>query len=72
MKIQVNVKPGKREDSIKIENSVYFVELRERAEKGKANIALIKLLAKHFNISSADIRILQGLTSHKKFVEVLT
>lgn len=71
MKIHVNIRPGKRENSIKVENGVYFVEIRERAEKGKANIALIRLLAKHFNVSSADIKILQGLTSHKKLVEVL-
>jgi hypothetical protein len=70
MKIQVIVNPGKKENKIKIENGVYLVELKERAEKGKANIALIKLLAKHFKVSSADIRIVNGLTSHKKLVEI--
>jgi hypothetical protein len=70
MKIQAIVKPGKRENKIEIENGIYFVELKEKAEKGKANISLIKLLAKHFNVSSANVRIISGFAAHKKIVEV--
>jgi len=70
MKIQVNVRPGKKTDGIKIEEGVYFVSLKERAEKGKANKALIKALARHFDVPAANIKILHGLLSHKKIVEI--
>lgn len=72
MKIRVNVKPGKKEDKIELNEGVYIVELSERAEKGKANIALIRLLAKHFKVPSSNIRILNGFTSHKKTLEIFS
>ena len=38
--------------------------------ENKANIALIKLLAKHFNTSSANVRIVKGLSSRNKTIEI--
>ena len=70
MKIQVNVKPGRKFDKVEIEEGVYFVSLKERAEKGKANKSLIKVLAKHFNVPASNIKILHGLLSHRKIVEI--
>ena len=70
MKLQVKVSPGKKEEKIEIIDGVFEISLKERAEKGKANIALIKLLAKHFNTSSANVKILRGLTSKNKVIEI--
>ena len=70
MIINVNVKPGKKEDRIDVKEGAYFIEISEKAEKGKANLALIKLLAKHFKTSSANIRIVKGFSSRKKMVEI--
>ena len=70
MKIEVIVKPGKKENKITECNGKMNIQLKERAEKGKANIALIKLIAKHFKVSSSDVRIVKGFTSHNKIVEV--
>jgi len=70
VKINIHVKPGKKQNKLEIIEGVYFVELKERAEKGKANLALIKFLAKHFNIPTSDITIVSGFASRKKIVEV--
>jgi len=70
MRIQVRVSPGKKESRLEIIDGVFAVELKERAEKNKANIALIKLLAKHFKVSSSDVKIKKGLTSRNKVIEI--
>jgi len=70
MIIKLKVKPGKQEEKIELNGGEYEVHLKERAEKGKANVALIKLLAKHFNTSSANVKILRGLTSKNKVIEI--
>ena len=70
MIIKLKVKPGKQEEKIEFNGNEYTIYLKERAKKGKANMALIKLLAKHFNTSSANVKILRGLTSKHKIIEI--
>jgi hypothetical protein len=43
------------------------VWVKAKAEKGKANIAVVKLLSKHFG---GRVRIISGITSRQKIVEV--
>ena len=43
------------------------VWVKAKAEKGKANIAVVKLLSKHFG---GRVRIIPGITSRQKIVEV--
>ena len=70
MIIKVKVKPNSRNQSIEQEEELYKINLKERAEEGRANIELLKLLAKHFKVSSSNIRIKSGLTSKNKILEV--
>jgi len=46
------------------------VKCRATPEKGKANEAVIALLAKHFKVSKSNVVILRGKTSSKKVVEI--
>ncbi|MDD5020376.1 MAG: DUF167 domain-containing protein [Candidatus Omnitrophica bacterium] len=39
-------------------------------ERGKANKALIELLAGHFGVRKTDVRITRGLHAHSKVVEI--
>jgi len=68
MKFEVEVELHK--NFIKINRDKIIVGLSSRPEKGKANIELIKKLAKHFNVSSSQVRIKSGLKSRKKIVEI--
>ena len=70
MKIKVKVKPSASEDSVeKISDEEYIVSLKARAEDGKGNVALVKLLKRYFK--DKEVRISSGFASRKKIVEVL-
>ncbi len=40
-------------------------------EQGKANEAVLQLLAKHFNVNKSSIRFVSGLSSRKKVIELV-
>jgi len=70
MIICVRVKPNSgKEKLIELGNGEYAVYLKEKAEDGKANIALIRLLSKKFNRSYKDIKI-KNPRSRKKVIEI--
>ena len=48
------------------------VRLQARAVDGKANEALIDFLARHFGVPRRSVRILSGLKSRQKRVEILS
>lgn len=68
MIIKIRVKPNSSKSEIDLANSVVY--LKAKAEKNKANIELIKTLSKHYKISSSNIKILKGLNSREKIVEI--
>lgn len=47
------------------------VSIKSQPQRGKANRELIKKLARHFGVSEQSVRILSGLTSRKKLVEII-
>jgi uncharacterized protein (TIGR00251 family) len=47
------------------------VSIKSQPERGKANRELVKRLAGHFGVSEQNVRILSGLASRKKMVEVI-
>jgi len=47
-----------------------LVYIREPAVEGKANTALIELLAKHFGVAKSRIVIVRGHTSRNKIIEI--
>ncbi|MDO8460658.1 MAG: DUF167 domain-containing protein [Nanoarchaeota archaeon] len=68
MIIQVKVYPSSgREEIVKISEKEYKVYLKKPAENNKANIELLKLLKRHFKV---DSKIIKGLRSRNKFIEI--
>lgn len=59
------------EDFVKVEGDKIVVGIKSRPEKGEANLELIKKLAKHFNVSTSQVKIVSGLKSRRKIVEVI-
>jgi len=55
---------GKHGDRIK-------VRVAGRAVEGKANAALIEFLASHYGVPRRNVRILSGLKSRQKRVEIV-
>jgi len=71
MKIIVNVKTNAKENKvIKISENNFKISVKEPAKEGKANEAIIKLLAECFNIPKSRISIVLGLKNKKKIIEV--
>ncbi|MDD2731798.1 MAG: DUF167 domain-containing protein [Candidatus Pacebacteria bacterium] len=71
MKIFVKVKVGSREEKVdKVDKDHFIVSVKEIPEKGKANRALISILSDYFKISPLKIRIISGLRSRQKIVEI--
>ena len=70
MKIQVKVKPNSKTDEVSREGDSFIVKVREPPKEGKANQAVIKLLAEHFGVPQSQVRILSGFGSRNKVIEV--
>jgi len=70
MKIHVKVKPSSRTEQVLQERDSFIVKVREPPKKGKANQAVIRLLAEYFGVPQSQVRILSGFGSRSKVVEV--
>ena len=70
MKIQVKVKPNSRTEEVSREGDSLIVKVKEPPREGKANQAVIKLLAEHFGVPQSRVRILTGFRSRNKVIEV--
>ena len=71
MQYVVQVKPGSSQEKItEVENGELIVYLHARAHDGEANEALIRFLAKYFKVPKTNIKILRGMHSRKKVVEL--
>ena len=48
-----------------------MVRVKEPPIEGKANRAVLKLLARHFGVPESRLRIVSGLTGKNKVIEVM-
>lgn len=71
VKIFVKAKPGAGENRVdKIDDRNFIVSVKEPPVQGRANRAIIRILAEYFNISLSRIHIVSGHVSRQKIVEV--
>ncbi len=70
-RLALHVQPGsKRSEVVGLVDRVLRVRVAARAQDGKANEALIDLLAALLGLPKSRIRILHGLAARKKVVAV--
>ncbi len=70
-KIWATVKPHSKRQEVKhIADGDYLVSVHAVAREGKANEALIEVLADYFSVSRSSIKILRGQTGKRKLVEI--
>lgn len=68
MKISIKIHPNSSQEKIeRIGDKEYEIWIKEKAEKNKANIELIKLLKRYFK---KPVKINSGFSSRNKIVEV--
>jgi len=70
MRIQVRVRPNSRTEEVSQEGDSFTVRVKEPAKEGKANLAVIELLAQHFGIPKSQVSIVSGLRSKSKVIVV--
>jgi len=71
MRITVKLKLNSWKEKIeKNDDTNFLVAVKEPPVDGKANMTLVKTLAKHFNISSLTVRIASGHISKQKIIEI--
>ena len=70
MKIRVKVKPSSKTEELGREGDSLIVKVKEPAKEGRANQAVITLLAEHFGVPKSKVRILSGFGSRNKVIEV--
>ncbi|MBI2644218.1 MAG: DUF167 domain-containing protein [Candidatus Wildermuthbacteria bacterium] len=71
MKIFVKAKPNAKEEKLeKIDEEHFIVSVKEPPVQGRANAAIIKVLALYFLISPSNIRIISGFTSKSKILDI--
>ena len=70
MRISVTVKTNSRTEGITKDNDTYLVKVKEPPREGKANSAVIKLLAGHFKVSKSSVKIISGAGSRNKIIEI--
>lgn len=72
MKIFVKAKPRAKEEKIqKIDENHYIISVKEPPIQGKANEAIVRVLAEYFKTARAKIKILSGYSSKEKTIEIL-
>ena len=66
MRLEIKVIANSDKDEV-IEGEVLTVRVKVPAKENKANVAVTKILKKYF---SGDVRIVKGLTSRRKVIEI--
>ena len=70
-RLKLHVTPGAREEGIAgWQGQSLRVKVRARPEKGRANEAVLRLLARRLGLPRASLSIVRGATSRDKLVEV--
>ncbi|MBS3903147.1 MAG: DUF167 domain-containing protein [Anaplasmataceae bacterium] len=68
---EVKVKTSAKKDNISlISENKLRVEVKAKAENGKANKALMKLLSEHFSVAQSLITIKRGSKSKNKIIQI--
>ena len=72
MRLTVRVIPRARHRAIEqMPDGLLRVKVTEPTEGGRANEAVIEALAGHFHVTKRSVRIVRGMTSRTKMVEVI-
>lgn len=72
MRISVKVKPGAKEDKVKIvSRDSYIVFVKAKAKDGEANYAVREALADYFNVPRSRVLIVSGKRSRSKVFDII-
>ena len=71
MQVKVRVVPGAKKNLVKEEAAgIIKVYVTAQALEGKANKAILPVLAKHFGVKKSQVNIIKGLKSKNKTINI--
>lgn len=72
MKISAKVKPNSRyrEEVVANDDGSLTIYTKTLAIKGRANLAAVKLVAKHYGVAPSRVKLVRGTTSRNKVFEI--
>jgi uncharacterized protein (TIGR00251 family) len=68
--VAVRVHPGASRDAVTLVDNALDVRLRARAVEGKANRALVRVIAESLQLRHREVRIARGDRSRRKLLEI--
>jgi uncharacterized protein len=69
--LEIHLQPGaKSNEIIGFRDDVLWVKVAAPPDKGRANAALIELLAKSLSIPKSDLSLVRGFTSRQKVIAI--
>jgi len=69
--VSVRIKPNAKQSAVSgFKDGCLIVSVKEQPVEGKANKAMIELLAKHLGIAKSCVKLLKGAKSKLKKVEI--
>ena len=69
-RIEVRVQPGARRNEVTRHGGELRVRVTAPAERGKANEAVIGLLAEQLSVPKSALRVARGASSRRKTIEI--
>lgn len=70
-RLTLRVTPGARVETLAVEAGRLVVKVRAKPEDGKANAAVLDLLASALGIATSRLRLLRGATGRDKQVQIV-
>lgn len=71
MKIKVTANPAARENKVEeVGENEFIVSVTELPVQGRANSAIVELLAEHFGVSKSEVRLVSGFKTRQKTFEI--
>lgn len=71
MEISVKVKPNAKQEQLrKVDADNYLVWVKEKPQEGRANQAVIKVLAEYFGVAKSEVILIKGQNSRQKVFAV--
>ena len=69
-RIEVRVQPGARRNEVTTRTGEVRVRVTAPAERGKANEAVVALLAERLGLPKSALRVARGASSRRKTIEI--
>jgi uncharacterized protein YggU (UPF0235/DUF167 family) len=70
-RLALRVTPGARIEGIELSEGVLLVKVRDKPQDGKANQAVLELLAEALGVATSRLQLLRGATGRDKLVRLL-